>query len=319
MTFSLELRQPPQQVRARIWARLSEKHRLPIDAAMRTKLARESDDAPALADTALRAAKLAGGRKADLTLTLHAAAKVARGGREPMPVPEARAQFNPQLTHSDIDLNAILEKLTLPNASRAISFCLSGPPGTGKSAFARYLADAMGLPVLQKRTSDLLGMYVGQTEARIAQAFVEARADGAFLIFDEADSLLSSREGAERSWEISKINEMLTWMENHPQPFACTTNMASKLDPAALRRFTFRAGFMPLTEAQRQHAFRQFFGAEPPRGLKVLDMLTPGDFALVSKRAGLLGVRNPDELLSELAREHHAKPGARVAVGFKNN
>jgi len=319
MTFSLEMRQPPQQVRARIWARLSEKHRLPIDDAMRTRLARESDDAPALADTALRAAKLAGGRKADLTLTLHATAKVARGGREPIPVPEAGAQFNPQLTHSDIDLNAILERLTLPNASRAISFCLSGPPGTGKSAFARYLADAMGLPVLQKRTSDLLGMFVGQTEARIAQAFVEARADGAFLIFDEADSLLSSREGAERSWEISKINEMLTWMENHPQPFACTTNMASKLDPAALRRFTFRAGFMPLTEEQRQHAFRQFFGAEPPRGLKVLDMLTPGDFALVSKRAGLLGVRNPDELLSELAREHHAKPGARVAVGFKNN
>ncbi|MDZ7711540.1 MAG: ATP-binding protein [Roseovarius sp.] len=318
VTFALELRQPPQHVRARIWARLSDKHRMKLDPATQNQLARESSDAPALADTALRAAKLAGGREADLHLTLRASAKAVRGGREPAPVAQAEATFDPRLAHADIDLNTILERLTAKEAPRAVSLCLSGPPGTGKSAYARHLAEAMGLPVVQKRASDLMGMYVGQTEARIARAFAQARQEEAFLIFDEADSLLSNREGAQRSWEVSQVNEMLTWMESHPQPFACTTNMADRLDPAALRRFSFRATFLPLTALQRMAAFRQFFGQEPPKDLQSLDLLTPGDFAVVAKRARLLDIRRPVDLLAELAREQAAKPGARAPVGFRN-
>ncbi len=318
VTFSLELRQPPQHVRARIWARLSEKHRMKLDPETQAQLARESSDAPALADTALRATKLAGGRKTDLHLTLRASAKAVRGGREPAPVALAEAPFDPNLTHADIDLEAILNRLTAKNAPRAVSLCLSGPPGTGKSAFARHLAEAMGLPVVQKRASDLMGMFVGQTEARIARAFAEARQEGAFLIFDEADSLLSNREGAERSWEVSQVNEMLTWMESHPQPFACTTNMADRQDPAALRRFAFRATFLPLTGLQRVTVFQQFFGQEAPKDLRSLDLLTPGDFAVVAKRARLLDIRKPSDLLAELAREQTAKPGARAPIGFRN-
>lgn len=318
VTFALEMRPPPQAVRARIWTRLSDKHRMKLDPATRENLARTSAEAPALVDTALRAARLAGGREADLRLTLRAAAKAVRGGREPIPLPRQEAPFDPSLTHADVDLTAILERLMHTDAPRAVSFCLSGPPGTGKSAYARHLAEAMGLPVLQKRASDLLGMFVGQTEAQIADAFSQARAEGAFLIFDEADSLLSSREGAQRSWEVSQVNEMLTWMESHPLPFACTTNMAAQLDPASLRRFTFRANFLPLSREQRMRAFHQFLGALSPDGLSALDQLTPGDFAVVAKRAGLLGIHGPEDLLAELAREQAAKPGARGPVGFRN-
>ncbi len=169
-----------------------------------------------------------------------------------------------------------------------------------------------------ERASDLISPYLGETEAQIAAAFAEARQQRAFLIFDEADTFLSTREMAQRSWEVSKVNEMLTWMESHPQPFACTTNMADRLDPAALRRFTFRATFLPLTEQQRVAAFRQFFGTTAPRDLAALDLLTPGDFALVAKRARVLGIRNPDALLQELRREQEAKPGARAAIGFRS-
>ena len=63
------------------------------------------------------------------------------------------------------------------------------------------------------------------------------------LIFDEADSLLADRRGAECSWEVSQVNEMLTWMESHPLPFVCPTNFAENLDPATQRRFTFRIRF----------------------------------------------------------------------------
>ena len=83
-------------------------------------------------------------------------------------------------------------------------------------------------------------MWVGSTERNIASAFAEARDDDAFLVFDEADSSLADRRYAERNWEVGQVNEMLTWMESHPLPFACTTNLADRLDSAALRRFVFK-------------------------------------------------------------------------------
>src|SRR6516165_8652926 len=66
-----------------------------------------------------------------------------------------------------------------------------------------------GSPGAEKRTSDLLNPFVGGTERNIANAFAEARDTDAFLVFDEADSLLLDRADAVRSWEISQINEML--------------------------------------------------------------------------------------------------------------
>ena len=103
-------------------------------------------------------------------------------------------------------------------------------------------------------------MWVGQTEKQIAAAFVEARAEESILVFDEADSLLADRRGAVSSWEVSQVNEMLTWMESHPLPFACTTNFGEHLDPATLRRFTFKIALDYLTPGQSQVAFRAFFG-----------------------------------------------------------
>ena len=63
-----------------------------------------------------------------------------------------------------------------------------------------------------------MSMWVGGTERNIADAFAEARDAEAFLVFDEADSLLADRRLAERHWEVSQVNEMLTWMESHPYP-----------------------------------------------------------------------------------------------------
>ena len=86
----------------------------------------------------------------------------------------------------------------------------------GQERLRPALGGSHRLGVLHKRTSDLLSMWVGGTEKRIADAFAEARDDQAFLVFDEADSLLADRRGAQRNWEVTQVNEMLTWMESHP-------------------------------------------------------------------------------------------------------
>ena len=122
----------------------------------------------------------------------------------------------------------------------------------------------------------------GGTEQKIAGTFAKARAARAFLVFDEADSLLLDRAAAIRGWEISQVNEMLTWMESHALPFACTTNLAERLDRASLRRFLVKLRFDWLTTAQARLPFREFYAVYVPAALDELRMLTPADFAPAS-------------------------------------
>ena len=136
-------------------------------------------------------------------------------------------------------------------------------------------------------------------------------------MFDEADSLLLERADAVRSWEISQVNEMLTWMEQHTLPFACTTNLPDRLDRASLRRFLVKVRFDWLTQAQARLAFRRFFGLAAPAGLDGLRTLTPADFALVRRRAALRGaMTEPAALVRLLAAECEGRIGGRRPMGF---
>ncbi len=318
MTMAIEIRVPSVAVRERVWRRTLERERFDLPENEVRRLAREFDSPPGLAVTAVRGARLAGAGIEQIRLSVRSAAKAMAGGRERPPEAQALAAYNPALINPDVDLIAVARRLAHSNAPRNVSFCLYGPPGTGKSAFARYLADRLGMEVLHKRASDLISMWVGGTETNIADAFAEARASHAVLIFDEADSLLRDRGGAQRSWEVTQVNEMLTWMEVHDLPFVCTTNLEEGLDRASLRRFTFKVSCDYLAAAQGRAAFRHFFGLEPPRRLSELAMLTPGDFAVVKRKAAIMGVdHDSDALLAMLARECAAKPGYRCPIGFR--
>lgn len=316
ISFTLELRTPPVSVRSRIWEKLAEQHRVPLPKDLCLELAHSMEDAPALADSALRAARITRGGADDVKFAAAAISRAVRGGRTPLLAPSS-VRFEPELANADHDLALITERFVACGPAHTGGLCLSGPPGTGKSAFARYLAERMQMPVLERRASDLLDRYVGGSERNIADAFAEARDTSAFLVFDEADSLLGARDGATHRWEISQVNEMLTWMEIHPLPFACTTNLVEQLDPATARRFSLKIGFLPLSAQQREACFRRFFKSDPPSGLWALDQLTPGDFAVVAKRSKLLGIAQPDALLGELRHEQAAKPNTRNPIGFR--
>ena len=174
-----------------------------------------------------------------------------------------------------------------------------------------------GFESVRKRTSDLISMWVGETDKQIAVAFAEARDAGSFPVFDEADSLLADRRFAARSWEVSQVNEMLTWMESHPLPLACTTNFGEHLYPATLCRFVFKVTIDYLRPAQVAAACKQFFALAPPSGLTRLAALTPGDFSVVRRKAALVGRHEDAEALPEmLCTECDAKPGRPRAIGF---
>ena len=314
MMFAIELRNPSHAVRTRIWARQLARHGIKAGRDQAGALAREFDVTPGVAAGATAGAKLVdGGGVEAVRLGVWSLARLMSGGQPPQRAP---AEFDPNLVHADLDATALAERLARWGVRRA-SLCLSGPPGTGKSAFVRYLAERIGLEVVQKRASDLLSMWVGETERLIAAAFAEAREDRQFLVFDEADSLLADRRFAHRSWEVSQVNEMLTWMESHPLPFACTTNFSERLDAATLRRFDFKIALGYLTPDQARTAFRSFFGLAPPAELDESRSLTPGDFAVVRRRAEVLDCLQNASALARLLREEcDAKPDRQRRVGF---
>ena len=317
MTMCLELKVPNLATRTRLWRSMGEAEGIMLPDAEAARLARLVPAAPAVASAALRATRLAGGGAEIARLIVEGVARAVQGGELPLPAPEPDAIYDAALVNADCDLAALTADLLCPGAPRAVSFLLSGPPGAGKSAWVRHLARCMGMPVLHKRASDLLNPFVGGTEQNIARAFAEAREAQAFLVFDEADSLLLERADAVRSWEISQVNEMLTWMESHELPFACTTNLLERLDRASLRRFLVKLRFGWLTPAQARLAFQRFFNLPAPPGLEGLRTLTPADFALVRRRAAVRGgPADPAMLLRLLAAECEGRIGGRLPAGF---
>ena len=314
MMFALELRPPTARVRERIWTRQLERHGIEAAPDDVRSLAAEFDVTPGVATGAIAAAQLSGGDIETVRCGVRSLSRLLSCGTPPQRTP---AQFDPGLIQADTDPTALADCLA-DSGERRFSLCLQGPPGTGKSAYVRYLADHLGLEVLQKRASGLMSMWVGETEQRIAAAFADARDTGAFLVFDEADSLLADRRFAKRSWEVSQVNEMLTWMESHLLPFACTTNCGEHLDPATLRRFVFKVTLDYLAPAQTQAAFRGYFGLAPPTWLSALTALTPGDFAVVRRKAEVLGqLQDPEALATMLRAECDAKPDRPRAIGFR--
>ena len=313
MMFALEMRQPPPRIRSRIWNRQLARHGIEATSDDAEALAHEFDATPGVAAGATAAAELADGDFDTVRRGIRSLSRVL-GCECPNAKPAVR--FDPALIEADLDVETLAARLEA-SGQRRFSLCLQGPPGSGKSAYVRYLAGRLDLEVLHKRTSDLLSMWVGETERNIADAFNEARDTEAFLVFDEADSLLADRRGAQRNWEISQVNEMLTWMESHPLPFACTTNFGENLDSASLRRFVFKATLGYLKPEATVRAFELYFGLEPPVSLAALGILTPGDFDVVCREAEILGqLDDADALTVMLRKECEAKPGRASMIGF---
>jgi transitional endoplasmic reticulum ATPase len=198
MTMCLELKVPSIATRTRLWREIGHTEGIALSEPDAARLANLVPAAPAVAATALRASRLAGGDAETTHLLLKGMTRAIHGGALPAPEPDQDATYDLSLVNADCDLVGLVERLSRPDAERAASFLLSGPPGSGKSAWVRHLAGRMGLGVLQKRASDLMDPFVGGTERNIADAFAEARDDNAFLVFDEADSLLrQGRRGAQ--------------------------------------------------------------------------------------------------------------------------
>jgi len=314
--YAFKVEKPDSNAKEAIWENICAKRRFKLTKKKISEFARTYDVAPSIIDTAVDAAAITG-TDAAIGRTIEALHQAAFGndGRNKNGKNGADAEFIPELLNTDADLTNLTEKLVSKGNTR-FSLCLYGESGTGKSAYASYLAERLGMEVIHERASDIMSCWVGGTEENIAAAFRKARKEKAMLIFDEADSFLRDRKTASRSWEATQVNEMLTWMEDHPYPFVCTTNLMDDMDQASLRRFTFKVQYNYMKAAQVRLAFKHFFGIDVGNALSHLTHLTPGDFAVVKAKRDVLDITDDAELIAMLENEQAAKGVRAVRMGF---
>ncbi len=313
MTLAIGFDRPRLAVRERIVKRAAVATSVALSASEAQEIA-SLKTCPAVVASGLRAAQISQGGAVVAKTTIHSVMRAL--GQSRAPEIASLAIYDPRLSRADTDLTSLAERLTAA-PDKGWSLLLFGPSGTGKSAFARHLAAKIGLEVEERRCSDLMSPYVGETEQNIAEAFAIAAERDALLLIDEADSFLYCREAGQRSWEVSQVNEMLVQMEHLRAPFVATTNLATKLDPATQRRFTLRVAFQPMTQQQARDLFRTHFGQDWPPHRPVHDEQTPGDFAVVAHRARLLGEQDPLTLLKWLREEVEARgDSAHSPMGF---
>ncbi|WP_294211953.1 AAA family ATPase [uncultured Sphingomonas sp.] len=310
MSFVLRLDLPSRAAATTMLNRVAQEERVTPGPGFATLL----DAAPEAATVlrmAARAGKLAGEEDGG-TVAAEALVRALRGGTLP---PPGLAAFDLDLFETDRPVDRLFAAMAGGGGSD-VSLLLTGPPGTGKTAFAHHLARALDRPLLVKRASDLLSKWVGETEAQIADAFAEARRREAVLLFDEADSLLFDRSTARTSWEVGQVNELLTWLDLHPLPVVAATNHEAGLDPATLRRFVFKLRLKPLGAERAAAAFLRFFREPAPACLRAVEGLTPGDFAVVARQLRFWPAADAADLVTRLRAEVAARPGMSVRLGF---
>lgn len=222
--------------------------------------------------------------------TLHAQ------GYAPKKVNNHTLNFEPSWINADTCITSLAEYVL---ADGNVRMCLSGPPGTGKTEFGKWLATQANRPLHVRRASDIFSKYVGGTEKNLALVFRQAERENAVLLLDEADTYLNDRNYLKHSWEVSSVNEMLVQMEAFSGVLIATTNRLDAIDNAAMRRFDFKVRFDYLKPDQILEILQNLVNAldltsnaaewlKISPQLKALSQLTPADLSLLQRQIMML-------------------------------
>ncbi|PWF49323.1 ATP-binding protein [Massilia glaciei] len=154
---------------------------------------------------------------------------------------------------------------------------LYGPPGCGKTMIARAIAGECNASFISVGISDVLNMWMGESERNLAQLFDRARAQKpCVLFFDELDALAFSRSKAQSEHSRTIVNEFLSQMDgverdNKNLLFLGATNMPWDVDSAMKRpgRFT-RQVFVPPPDLEaRRHILEIKMRDVPAQGIDI--------------------------------------------------
>lgn len=148
---------------------------------------------------------------------------------------------------------------------------LYGPPGCGKTLLARATAGECHASFHEVAISDVLDMYIGESERKLHAVFEEARRKApAVLFFDELEALGGKRQYSREGTSAKLVSHFLAEMDGFAQNnggvlILGSTNVPWAVDPAFRRPGRFdRVLFVPPPDAPAREAILELLLADRP-------------------------------------------------------
>jgi transitional endoplasmic reticulum ATPase len=164
---------------------------------------------------------------------------------------------------------------------------LYGPPGCGKTLMARATAGECGAKFFNVAVSDVLDMYIGESERKLHALFEQARRSApAVLFFDEVEALGGKRQYSREATSSKLVSQFLSELDGFTQAnenvlIMGATNVPWAVDPAFRRPGRFdRVMFVPPPDrVARESILEELLRERPTAGklqLGEIAELTPG-------------------------------------------
>lgn len=178
---------------------------------------------------------------------------------------------------------------------------LFGPPGTGKTTFAKGAASRLGWPFVELFPSRLAGESPAGLASALREAFsLVAELDKVVLFIDEVEEIAGMRQPRPVSAAQGVTNEMLKlippFREQDERLLICATNSVRALDSAFLRhgRFDYVIPIGPPDPAAREAIWDRYLAAIPHGELDMAAVVeqsrlfTPADIEFAARRTAQL-------------------------------
>lgn len=322
MSYVLEVPTPPKHIKAEILS--TPLKGLRVSTHFKNELANIPDLAPAHVVNASNIAKALHltGKKAEECIYHHIEQCLSACGLQTSVTSyKPEMDFDPRfinLSGSHTKIESIIDTVKNFTGARCL---LLGSAGTGKSALVHHIADTLEQELITIKPSDVLSKYVGEAEQNIANLFKQAHDSNAVIFLDEVDSVLTSRDIVSQQHERQLVNQILVELDRTEQTVFAATNYAQNLDGALLRRFDFKLSLEYLTTKQVLTLYEENFGKYSTtikNKLAELKHLTPGDFAIVSRRNRMSKKPLSDSKNLEILTIENNRKIQSKAIGFVN-
>src|ERR1700756_3334794 len=202
---------------------------------------------------------------------------------------------------------------------------LFGPPGTGKTSFARGAASRLGWPFVELFPSRLAGESPAGLASALREAFaLVAELEKVVLFIDEVEEIAGARRPRTVSAAQGGTNEMLKltppFREQDERLLICATNSVRALDSAFLRhgRFDYVIPVGPPDPAAREAIWDRYLAAMPHGELDIAAIVeesrlfTPADIEFAARRTAQLAF---ERVLFERGEEQVTTGNGLRAVG----